>query len=240
MTLPIALFVLVRLSVAATGSPLTRRSSDSDQPYLDYFNEVCAPFNSSVGWDPKFPCNLWNTIYLDCIGVDPEANLTFAQQQACFCANPWADAYQGCTDCALAHGVPALAPPIEPSAMRSWTSSYCSATATAKFDDELDSVFPTTITWSNLPTTWTDPIGNKTAVSLYLSTPTAGSMTSTLGLTTISTLGSAGHQTAPSPAAATSRSTSSSSGPAAKATIEPHGLGLAAIVGGFAGAMIAL
>lgn len=275
--------ILTAIAAVSNAKYLVRRQDmgQSDLSPLDvYFADVCLPVDSSADPDYSAPCNGLGAVDFQCAygsaafsaGVSDnnssdvtqplERNRTSpSSQQVCYCQSQWFNLYEGCLDCANKHGVSAALPQISASALTSFSSSYCaaSATPTTDFDVYLNSVFSDLVksVESGTATTFTDPIGNKTDVSLYYTAsvtgsnayivsqaaPTGASATTTAS-TTVNTSGgqivatAANGSNGGSGAAATS-SSATSSGLAAAATPCLEKFAIAGVMG-LAGAVIML
>jgi hypothetical protein len=122
-------------------------------------------------------------------GIDDSTPmLSNTTQRDCICQSQIFNGMTGCTDCYLKHGMSQAdyaneGPAFEPSLISSFSSSYCAATNTPTlgFQDvayNIASTFltatATDVSSSALTSTFTDPLGNNTAVSLYFTPSVTG------------------------------------------------------------------
>lgn len=102
-------------------------------------------------------------------------------QRTCICESQFFDQVKGCTACYTAHGAPSDVDEglVDDKAIASLSSAYCAASATPtlgladflfQWADSYNASHPATATAS----TMSDPIGNKTAVSLYYTPSVTG------------------------------------------------------------------
>ena len=170
---------------------------------MSHLDSVCQPGMSSASVDFNAPCNVWTYLLLACaygqkIPVDkfglemPKGPMqSNSSQRLCVCESQYWAAAQGCSDCYKAHGAGedvGLALPH--TLISSMSSSYCAATATptlglvefqASFVEkpQFKSLFSSNT--AKPTSTFSDPIGNKTAVSLYYTGLATGSTALNIG-----------------------------------------------------------
>ena len=165
---------------------------------FDYLVSVCQPGFNSADVDLNAPCNVHDNLGMACeygqkINVG-KTGLEFPKgpmqsnstQRLCICESQYFEAFHGCTDCIKAHGageVHGLALPSD--IINSMSSAYCAATATPSlglFDfqesflakPQFKSIFSLTST-AQTSEMFSDPLGNKTDVSLYYTGAATGS-----------------------------------------------------------------
>lgn len=189
------------LSLARAGASIVARqefSAGSDEnPIYAHFIKVCLPTNSSGYPDLDAPCVINDLITLQCTygitdifsdnsdnstyGPDGERNRTSpASQQLCICGSQYFNSLFGCLECAEKHGVGAAVPSIASSRISTFSSSYCAASYSPTTDAEIYYFNAFSSDYNNaIPrqtsTAYTDPIGNKTDVSLYYTAAVTGS-----------------------------------------------------------------
>lgn len=174
-------------------------SFQCEQEILSYLTEVCIPTNATGGPDFNAPCVATRLIEVECMygsrGIDfllgnndPNSGsfseqspplLSNTTQRDCLCESQFFDEVQGCLDCYTAHGGgDAFGEVINTKQLSSMSSSYCAVTNTPTqgLAEVLYSLAPTTSSPSSAATSaFSDPIGNKTAVSYYFTPSVTGS-----------------------------------------------------------------
>ncbi|EMC97957.1 hypothetical protein BAUCODRAFT_67483 [Baudoinia panamericana UAMH 10762] len=274
------ILISAAFAASATASLLPRQGSSQQDP-SDYLDYVCMPTNSSGYPDFNAPCIAVQAITAECIygaaglsvimasGSDNGAEidedtpmLSNSTQRNCVCQSQFFNALSGCNNCYKAHGAPSgLDGYVDQSFIASASSSYCAVTntptagladvlygyATGSVASSLQSVAST----ASQTSTFSDPLGNNTAVSAYFTPSVTGSAfwvvaqaTQTASNSTGSSSGSVSGQivatSAPASSAAgtSSRVSGSASGASASAsTTAGSGAGkqeLAAVVGALA------
>lgn len=159
-----------------------------------YLQNICAPGLSNADTNLKAPCNIHAYIGLECTygqkinvnknGLEIPTGKTKSNstQRLCICESEYFNAALGCVACFQAHGG-AQDEPVPSSVINSLSSAYCAATATPSlgiFDYQqvyLDKPQFSSLLSSSSGTatsTFSDPIGNKTDVSLYWTAPVTG------------------------------------------------------------------
>lgn len=159
---------------------------------FEYLQSICRPESSTGDINLDAPCNIYPYIAIECVygqkphmiknGLEtpkgkPQSNST---QRLCICESSYWDAVQGCEECFTKHGGSGQEAPLPSNLISSMSSAYCAATATptlglSEFQasylnrPQFSSIFSSN---SATPTsTFSDPIGNKTDVSLYWTAP---------------------------------------------------------------------
>lgn len=205
----------IALAAAGAQANLYKRAANQTLDQVeDYVNEVCLGYNPETAPEdfvPDFnlPCYAINYIEQECLYGSVAAQQMFntsnndtyysdnenspRDQQICFCQSQYFDQLDGCYDCLDKHGLLKFLDDANdlpaPSAISSFSASYCQATntATVGFDEALESAFPESSASSSYGTgirsyssdlsptySFTDPIGNKTDVSLYFTPSVTG------------------------------------------------------------------
>ena len=190
-------------------------SSPSDSLFCeaDYLTQICRPLNSTGYVDLNAPCNVLDLLNIECIyglqhldlGKDYDfsspKNEHFieqhtASQRLCACESQFWDSLQGCAACYREHGggMEYTAPS---SYISSMSSAYCAATATPTLGlIDFEESWYTISAFSSIlssataeakTSTFSDPIGNKTAVSLYYTPEVTGTAALHVGLKANST-----------------------------------------------------
>lgn len=198
-------FLALCLSAAASASLFKRQVQCSDYTSEDcldregeYSEEVCMPTNSSGYPDFNAPCVAVQAITAQCIygsaGLslltgngygDPTeeepATLSNSTQRDCICESQFFAETLGCEDCYTAHGLAEIAGDVNVGLISSISSQYCAVTntPTAGIADVLYSYATassqSTSSASADTSSFSDPIGNKTAVSYYFTPSVTGS-----------------------------------------------------------------
>jgi len=221
--------LMMGLSAAASASVLRRQvhcsnpgSFQCEQEIQNYLSEVCMPINATGGPDFNAPCVAAQLIEFECmygsrgvdfvLGNDPNGAsyseqapplLSNATQRDCLCESQFFNEVQGCLDCYTAHGGEAFGDGINTKQLSSMRSSYCAVTNTPTqgLAEVLYSLVPTTSSASSSATsTFSDPIGNKTAVSYYFTPSVTGSAAwsvaeATMSASNMTAVGSSGTST---------------------------------------------
>lgn len=179
-------------------------SEDPEEQFSYYISDVCRPRNSTGGLDFNAPCNAMLAIQSQCeygpnafekmfliqpvddgdIELDDPPMLSNETQRACICQSQHTDMMMGCLACYKEHGGTDEEVLKAPDQIQTAMDAYCKADepATQQFeevfmnaigadDDETTYISPST---SASSTTFSDPIGNSTAVSLYYTPSVTG------------------------------------------------------------------
>jgi hypothetical protein len=147
-------------------SNLVVRQTVPDQQYLD---SVCSPsLNGAVG-ETIPPCISIKTIQQQCKpnGTQP---LDFAAHAQCLCNTPstFFQDWLGCRHCILVHGgMTQRDHDTYANILSAASSSICSGTPTAKFEDVFATLEPKAIPVATGSTVFNDQFTSSTAVSLY-------------------------------------------------------------------------
>ena len=162
-----------------------------------YLTSVCEPRNSTGGLDYNAPCNIWSALMFECTYGNETLDLnetnaytsfldlgkpqSNSSQRLCTCESQFWDSYQGCKACYEAHGSDNSQASNQVSSI---SSAYCAATATPTLG-----LIDFWVSWLEKPakasilsshstrtksSAFSDPIGNKTAVSLYYTPAVTG------------------------------------------------------------------
>ncbi|KAK3618015.1 hypothetical protein LTR56_024925 [Elasticomyces elasticus] len=135
--------------------------------------------------------------------VETQSNST---QQECICQSQWFNIAAGCNDCYNAHGASGgdnIVGDLAPSLFASLSSSYCAVTNTPTmgFDEVLYGLATGSVASSLAsvastasPSTFSDPIGNQTAVSYYYTPSITGSAAWVLAQATSSATSAGGSE----------------------------------------------
>lgn len=157
----------------------------------EYLQDICAPNALTADFNFDAPCNIGVYIAYECTyGQKIHVNNTGLEkpsskpqsssaQRLCVCESLYFDAVQGCEDCYEAHG----AGLVPHSVLSSMSSAYCAATATPTVGilefgqdflakPQFSSIFSSNSAAAT--STFSDPIGNKTDVTLYWTAPVSG------------------------------------------------------------------
>ncbi len=171
------------------GSKFCKKHPSSKNCEFNYLASICYPGMYTSDVDLNAPCIVEAYLGLACgYGQKITVNKTGFEspngpmqskdaQRLCICESQYFEALQGCSDCFEAHGgdnTPGVVFPIN--VISSMSSAYCAATATPTlgfYDYELsyldkpqfNSIFSSIM--ASATSTFLDPIGNKTGVSLY-------------------------------------------------------------------------
>lgn len=174
----------------------------SEPTQEDQFNaqiqSVCLPHNSSDMLDFNAPCNALRAIQAQCmIGsdglkylnpqhadeYDDPDQLPVETQRACICQSQHTDMMIGCFACFKEHGSTNVEFVTTPDKIHSFMEDYCDADKPARdyanaiielAPEDEDDTSSTTSSASSAATTFTDPIGNTTDVSLYYTPSVTG------------------------------------------------------------------
>jgi hypothetical protein len=175
-------------------------SSQCQEAQDTYISAICSPNNASGAYDMNAPCNQVLVLTSECIygsqglvaiisegnkgpaGIGSENAVPFSNdtQRDCICESHFFDALSGCNDCWRGHGASFdLYLPV--TAITSVSSSYCavSNSPTLGFGDMLygyvtQSPSTTTTASNSAVSTFSDAIGNDTAVSKYFTPSVTG------------------------------------------------------------------
>jgi hypothetical protein len=177
--------------------------ADLDNELDDYLSEVCEPADQNGVRDWSAPCNAVLSIQYECmygtaggdyIRAPPQASDTQDEddgdglselpddtQRVCFCQSQFRDQIAGCMKCHKDHGGAEGSDWFSQNLIDMATKEYCDASkpANESFSDFfLDHISPDngTVTESSSAqtSTFSDPIGNKTDVSLYFTASVTG------------------------------------------------------------------
>ncbi|KAK5691738.1 hypothetical protein LTR17_025598 [Elasticomyces elasticus] len=173
-------------------------SDDCEQHESDYLQQVCMPINATGYPDTNAPCIQVQAITYECIygpaGLQSllgnDSSSTYSEedtpvlsnntQRECVCQSQFFNILQGCNDCYNAHGASgddSVLGDIAPSFFASASSSYCAVTNTPTlgFAEVLYNFATETPASTATPSSFSDPIGNQTAVSYYYTPSLTGS-----------------------------------------------------------------
>ena len=191
------LTILALALAGANAAGLSKRQySESD----DYLQQVCAPADEAGNRDWSAPCNAVLSIQYECgygtaggelirnpprdiddqYGDDDEGppEQPYDAQRICVCQSQFRDQVTGCMKCFKDHGGVEGNDWFSPSLIDPAMNDYCnaSAPATESFADFLFThVMPDGETdTESESSTFSDPIGNKTDVSLYFTPSVTG------------------------------------------------------------------
>lgn len=193
----VALFAAVATASSLRGDNSTNNcANDPNSPdcKATYLQDVCAPGTYSADINLQAPCNMQRDILYECM-YGQKANVgkhgleipsgkpkSPSIQRDCICQGFYFDVTQGCEDCYQAHGA-GQHDVLPSSVLSALSSSYCAATATPTAgiaDYQLKFLnkpqYKTLLSSSSgtATSTFSDPIGNKTDVSLYWTAPVSG------------------------------------------------------------------
>jgi hypothetical protein len=189
--------ILTVLAAASGASSLKRQVrgcttvDDCDSEVAAYLDSMCSATNATGYPDRDVPCNQVEVISLECmwgangladwngennVDHDPTSNSAMfsnATQRDCVCQSDYFQLITACNNCYMAHGGPA---PVAID-VASASSSYCAITnsPTLRLGDWLDSLTSQFSSSSINFNTFSDPIGNNTAVSKYYTPSITGS-----------------------------------------------------------------
>ncbi|KAF2763915.1 hypothetical protein EJ03DRAFT_340176 [Teratosphaeria nubilosa] len=259
--------------------PFKRQSTpypdDDESTELDYLSSVCMPLNSTSEPDLSTPCWQDYALTYECAYGAPELSaalenvnnggygipddavpLSNETQRDCICSSQFFAAFEGCSDCYEEHRASEADASAYAGALESFSSSYCAVTntPTAGFADALYGIvtgggLTESVETAVETSTFSDPIGNQTAVSLYWTpsvtgsaawfvaeaTETAGSETASVrtsdGQIVATAAGAASTSGAASGAAGSSKASASSSSSAAGAQQTASVVGVVALAG---------
>jgi len=165
-----------------------------EQVFANHVQEVCFPYNETDGTAlMDAPCNAAQNIIIQCtygsqynftdsdsVWNEDTPMLSNTTQQACICESQFWDQQGGCNQCYEKHGDTDFKD-VPDSIYSSMSSSYCavSSTPTLAFADWLlyagQSALSTISAPSTTATSYSDPLGNSTQVSLYFTPSVTGS-----------------------------------------------------------------
>ena len=226
----------------------------------DHIDQVCSPKHSSHQPDLSFPCNAVELITFECMFGPVDGLRAYKKwntansvqhmkpklvgqspnlQRICACESQFFDQIKGCGACALAHGATAEGGFTKPEDIASASSSYCAVSATPTTD-----LLNYMLHWgaynlsssSSSSSTYSDPLGSSTAVSLYF-TPAVtgaaalqvGALTNSAGSTIQTSINTSKGQIVPTTAAMTGSSGATSTGGAPP--VETEGAAMAGVMG---------
>jgi hypothetical protein len=175
-------------------------TSDSTSDFADHISDVCMALDESGKGDMNLPCNQIISIQYQCIGGselgeswrnpsndeedvsdEEQAMLPNEAQRVCICQSQHNNVMKGCVECQKAHG--GLAPEdwISDDQMKEIMDKYCDADTPATqpyaiaIAQALRFMGPQ---WGEIispnSTTYSDPIGSATDVSLYFTPSVTG------------------------------------------------------------------
>ncbi|EME48038.1 hypothetical protein DOTSEDRAFT_105468, partial [Dothistroma septosporum NZE10] len=131
-------------------------------------------------------------------GDDQDAPMqSNATQRTCICQSQFWDQASGCADCFKTHGASEADAGLTNNDIASLSSQYCAASTTPTlgldqwFFQYAQSAISTSATTSAASSSFSDPIGNKTDVSLYFTPSVTGSAAYVVAQATGSTMSSA-------------------------------------------------
>jgi len=187
------LTILALAFASANAAGLNKRQSLSDSD--EYLSSVCRPTNDSGDPDWSAPCNALVSVQYTCMygisgdtlvhpGDDYEepSELPIEAQRVCFCESEFRDQMAGCMDCMKAHGGVEGTDWFSSSLIDPAVAEYCNASAPATegfanyIFEKVEGGYEdsTTDSATSESTTISDPIGNKTDVSLYFTPSVTG------------------------------------------------------------------
>ena len=193
------ILALALASADATGL-FKRQDSDADLSSVidDYLSEVCEPVDQSGARDWSAPCNAVESIQYECMygaagakyihappqdeDEDNDDNLPeqpAEAQRICFCQSQFRDQILGCMKCRKAHGGVEGSDWFNENLIHPAVKEYCNASQPADesfgdfFMDHV-SLDAETTSAAAQKSTFSDPIGNKTDVSLYFTPSVTG------------------------------------------------------------------
>jgi hypothetical protein len=188
-------------------------SSDSPSDFAEYTSNVCMALDESGKSDMSLPCNQLVSIQYQCMGGsklgdswrnassndeeaedddDPEETLPNEAQRVCICQSQHNDLMKGCADCHKVHGGIAPEDSLTDSQIHAVMDKYCDASTPAN-DSYANVVYQLAYMgpgWDEISspdsdsTTYSDPIGSATDVSLYFTASVTGSAAYIPGLPT--------------------------------------------------------
>jgi hypothetical protein len=181
-----------------------KKDPNSMQCEFDYLDSVCQPdWMSGEDWTANAPCNVQGYLFYACqYGQQLHANKTGVKipngpmqsnntQRLCICESQYFEAVEGCMDCYKAHGASeGFGFALPHSLISSMSSTYCAATATPTLGlsdfqlsfmekPQFKSLFSSNT--AKATSTFSDPLGNKTDVSLYYTGAATGSAALDIG-----------------------------------------------------------
>ena len=173
----------------------------------EYLDSICSPGFRSKDVDLDAPCNMVNYIGVECVygskpnitthGIqDPQGQmLSNRTQQLCICESQYFESTLGCESCLNKHGGSShigLAIPFE--VISSMSAAYCAASATPigiidfQFSylqkPQFSTYFSSASSSGSAAATFSDPLANSTAISLYYTATVTGSEALDVGVFT--------------------------------------------------------
>ena len=182
-----------------------KKHPNSQTCEAEYLNSICSPGYQSKDVDLNAPCNRASYIGVECVFgskpnitnhgfEDPQGPMQSNHtQQLCICESQYFDSYLGCSSCLTKHGGSSHADLAMPLAViSSMSAAYCVASATPigildfQFSYLQKPQFSTFFgaASSATATTFSDPLANSTAVSLYYTAAVTGSAALDVGVFT--------------------------------------------------------
>lgn len=196
-------FLIIALAIAGTSASsidqlLQAPAAGSEEDFNEQVSQICLPRNSSNLPDQNAPCNALMAIQLRCIyGSDALEIISGSQdvdtreprklpvdtQRTCICSSQHTDMVLGCFACFKEHGSTDPEIGTDPDKVQSFMEDYCDVNKPARDyanaiielapEDEED-ISSTASSESSAATTFSDPIGNATDVSLYYTPSVTG------------------------------------------------------------------
>jgi len=175
-------------------SPDAAPTGTVEEQNAAYLTNICIPSDPDTGLPTAdTPCMAISALYYQCVyDVDVYSNITAAKpkhrrqtsdddepveqspsaQRTCICESQFFDQVTGCMDCYKAHGGIENIDYVPPASFIAVSSSYCAASSTPTQDFEhyfggLVGMSASAASADATATPVSDPIGNKTDVSLY-------------------------------------------------------------------------
>lgn len=165
----------------------------------NHLSSICAPNLNSANIDLNIPCNIQQYLLVECAyGAKPNISKFGIEipngvmqsndtQRLCICESQYFEVLEGCESCFQKHGAGVglgVSDYIPNNIISSMSSAYCAASPTPTlgfFDYQLlyvskpqfSSILSSTT--GTAKSTFSDPLGNKTAVSLYYTASVTGS-----------------------------------------------------------------
>jgi hypothetical protein len=205
-----ALALFAALSTAAHRNGVSKeckKHPNSMDCEIEYLNSICLPGFQSKDIDLNAPCNMALYIGIECVygskpnitkhGIeDPRGPMVSNHtQQLCICESQYFESTIGCESCFNKHGGSSNAGIALPlNVISSLSSAYCAATATPiGIDDfqnsymqkpQFSTLFPSSSSGTSVTATFSDPLANSTAISLYYTATVTGSEALDVGVFT--------------------------------------------------------
>lgn len=170
-------------------------SAECESTYLD---SVCMPGSNSKDVNLDFPCNQALYIGVECVygskpnitndGIDISLDaptLSNSTQRLCICESQYFETNIGCISCFTKHGGEGEFGVFRPNVISSMSSAYCAASATPTLGifeyqfqylnkPQFSTLFPSSSSSGSRTSTFSDPLADSTAVSLYYTAAVTG------------------------------------------------------------------